>query len=546
MQTLSSATHSWLAWFYKGLLLFGTLILMSRLFELQIIKGAYYHTLADNNRIRHVPIHAARGQVLARNGEILVDNIESQFTVSFSPESGFEKITPEKNSPQEEIITESVRTYPLADKFAHVSGYLGEVNEEEVGKSDPACLEKGPRKIGTLVGRSGLEKQYDCTLRGIDGEELVEVDTFGNKIRVLGRKKPTPGESLATTIDYGLQKIISARLQDKKGVIIASTRKGEILALYSSPSFNPNIFVDPSPLIQDKITETLTDKDLPMFNRAIGGSFHPGSVYKPLVAITALETGAIDQNYTYDDQGFIKIDEFIYNNWYFTQYGGKEGQIDLPRALARSTDTFFYKIGELTGIDNIVEWSRKFNLDKRTNIDLPGEIKSLVPSPEWKKAVKGERWYLGNTYHMSIGQGDLSLTPIAVHMTTTTIANRGQYCPPHISQTTSSDCQDLGISESNIDYVVSGMTAACSEGGTAFPFFDFVADSGLPAGRQAACKTGTAETNEEDETHAWFTVFAPAKDPEIVLTILIEKGGEGSADAAPLAKEILDYWFHNR
>ena len=455
MQTLSSATHSWLAWFYKGLLLFGTLILISRLFELQIIKGAYYHSLADNNRIRHVPIHAGRGQVLARGGEILIDNEESQFAVNFSPESGFDKVAPEKDTSQEEIITESIRTYPLADKFAHVSGYLGEVNEEEVGKSDPDCLEKGPRKIGTLVGRSGLEKQYGCTLRGIDGEELVEVDTFGNKIRVLGRKKPIPGESLATTIDYGLQKIISARLQSKKGVIIASTGNGEILALYSSPSFDPNLFVDPSLLVQDKITAVLTNKDLPMFNRAIGGSFHPGSVYKPLVAITALETGAIDQNYTYDDQGFIKVEDFVYNNWYFTQYGGKEGQIDLPRALARSTDTFFYKIGELTGIDNIVEWSRKFSLDKRTNIDLPGEIESLVPSPEWKKAVKGERWYLGNTYHMSIGQGDLSLTPIAVHMITTTIANRGQYCPPHISQTTPSNCQDLGISESNIDYVIS-------------------------------------------------------------------------------------------
>ena len=185
-----------------------------------------------------------------------------------------------------------------------------------------------------------------------------------------------------------------------------------------------------------------------------------------------------------------------------------------------------------------MEWSHKFNLNKRTNIDLPGEIESLVPSPEWKKAVKGERWYLGNTYHMSIGQGDLSLTPIAVHMIAATIANRGQYCFPHISKNHPQNCQDLKISSSNLDYVISGMTSACSEGGTAFPFFGF-----FP---QAACKTGTAETNEEEATHAWFTVFAPAENPEIVLTILIEKGGEGSADAAPLAKEILDYWFHNR
>lgn len=483
MHSLASTSDSWLSWFFKGLLILGGLILVGRLAELQIIKGAYYESLADNNRLRRIPIHAARGRILDRNGEVLVDNKEVKFTVDFTPKEGFEKKEVTNDTPEKEIITEWQRDYKLGARFAHTSGILGEVDEQEVGKVDPNCQEKGVRVLGTLVGKSGLELRYDCLLRGVDGEELVEVDTFGNKIRVLGRKQSQAGEELHTTIDQGLQKIVSSRLNGEKGAIIATTPSGEVLALYSSPSFDPNLFVQKSSSNQKEITKLLSDENLPLFNRTIGGSYHPGSIFKTLTALAALEDGVIDKSYTYDDQGFIKVNDFTYNNWYFTQYGSTEGVIDLSKAIARSTDTLFYKIGELSGIDNLVKWSRNFKLDQKTGIDLPGEISGLVPSPEWKKAVKGERWFLGNTYHFAIGQGDLSLTPLSAHTIAMTIANQGQLCTPHLSQDKKTDCTDLEIDPKNLDYVIQGMVAACQTGGTAYPFFDF--------SPTVACKTGT-------------------------------------------------------
>jgi penicillin-binding protein 2 len=531
MQSLtSSRSQSWLLWFYKGLIVLGLLILVTRLIELQIIKGAYYHALAEDNRIRRVSVPAPRGKILARGGEVLVTNKELKLAINFSPESGYEKKPATDQTPQEEIIIEWQRSYELGPRFGHLSGYLGEVNQEEVGKVDPNCPEKGPRLLASLIGRSGLEEYYNCLLSGIDGEELVEVDSLGNKIRTIGRKKPLPGTDLHTTIDLGLQKVISSRLKDKRGAIIVSDTKGEILALYSSPSYDPNIFIDTSPQKAKTIQELFSDSTLPLFNRAI---------FKPVTAVAALEEGAIDKDYLYEDTGSIKVNEFEYTNWYFTQYGGVEGLINLERALARSTDTFFYKVGELLGAENLANWAIKFGLDQPTGIDLPGEVAGLVPTPQWKKAVKGERWFLGNTYHMAIGQGDLSITPIEANQIPSIIASGGKLCQPHLVTNRDQDyCRDLNINQETIDTVKKGMISVCAPGGTAFPFFDF--------SPSVACKTGTAETSDEEKTHAWFTVFAPAESPEIILTVLIEEGGEGSADAGPIAREIFDYWFHNR
>jgi penicillin-binding protein 2 len=537
METLiSSKNQSWLSWFFRGLLVLAAFILLGRLAELQIIKGSYFRNLAEGNHIRRVPISAPRGRILARGGEELVGNKEVMLTVQFNPEGGFEKTEAQDSTPEEEVITEWLRNYDLGEKFAHVSGYLSEVNEDEVGKVDPNCEDKGARKLGSWIGRSGLESQYDCLLRGVDGEELLEVDSKGRKVRLLGKKDPIPGQDLRTTIDIGLQKVISSRMMNKKGAIIATDGKGEILAIYSSPTFDPNLFVDPK-RNSDKLNSILEDNNLPLFNRAISGLYHPGSIFKIVTSSAALEEGAIDKDYRYDDQGFIRIDDFTYSNWYFTQYGGTEGSIGLVKAIARSTDTFFYKVGELTGVDNLVKWGQKFGLGAKTGVDLPGETPGLLPSPSWKKAVKGERWFLGNTYHMAIGQGDVSLNPLQGNVITSVVANGGKLCTPHL-QTGPSSCTDLGIKSGNLDLIEEGMIGACSTGGTAYPFFDF--------SPQVACKTGTAETGNEDLTHAWFTVFAPAEDPEIVLTIIIENGGEGSKEAAPIAREILDYWFHNR
>lgn len=492
MQTLATSKReqSWFSWFLRGILILGLLILIGRLVELQLIQGSYYRNLSEGNRIERIKIKAERGKILARGGEYL-------------------------NGPD----------------FAHITGYLAETNETEVGKVDPECIENGTYKLGQIVGRGGLEEQYNCLLTGIDGEELIEVNSLGEWIRIIGTKVPVAGSDIKTNIDYNLQKVIASEMKNKLGSVVATDNKGQVLALYSSPSYDP-----------DDIKNALVDPNLPLFNRAIGGLYHPGSIFKPLVSIAALEDGKIDKNFRYVDNGVVTVESqygnYSYSNWYFSQYGGKEGEIDLTKALARSTDTFFYKIGEAVGINSLVDWMKKFGLTKLTNIDISGEQLSLVPSPDWKEKVKKEKWFLGNTYHFSIGQGDLALTAVGIHRADLAVSNGGKLCSLKIAGDTK--CTDLKIKKENIDLVKEGMKKACQTGGTGFTFFDF---SEKHNGLEVACKTGTAETNEDDKTHAWFTVFAPITNPEIHLTVMVEKSGEGSKVAGPIARKIMDEYL---
>lgn len=522
--------QSWLSWFFRGLLILGALIIFARLAELQIIKGAYFRSLAEGNRIRHVPIVAARGKILDKNGIVIVDNIPVKKTAKFDPLNGYSKVETE-DAPEDEIITEWKRNYVYGGVFGHITGYINEVNADEVNKVDVACPEKGSRPLGSSVGRVGLEQYYDCALRGIDGEELVEVDTVGNRIRTLGRRQPIDGQDIKTTLDYKLQRKISELMSGKNGSVVVSSPNGDIYALYSSPSYDPNLFINQD---NSAIADLLVDKNLPMFNRSIAGTYHPGSIYKIVTATAAINEGEIDESYTYVDTGVITIDEFEYKNWYLTQYGGTEGEINVVRAFARSTDTFFYDVGEKLGAQRLSDWSKKFGLSSLTDLDLTGEVSGLVPSPEWKKAVKGERWFLGNTYHMAIGQGDLAVTPVENHRLAMSVANNGSLCTLGIARTTS--CRFLDLSDKSLETIKKGMKAACDPGGTGAPFFDFEPD--------VACKTGTAETGREDETHAWFSVYAPLDDPKYVVTVLVEKGGEGSKVAAPIARDIMDFIFH--
>lgn len=492
MQTLANSKReqSWLSWFLRGVLILGAFILIARLFDLQIIKGEYYRKLSEGNRIDRIKIKAERGKILSRGGEVL---------------SGPE--------------------------FSHLTGYVAETNEFEVGKIDPDCIEKGPYKLGQIVGRGGLQEYYNCHLTGIDGEELVEVDSMGKKLRTIGVRDPITGSDLKTNIDFNLQVEIAKNFEGKTGSAVATDKNGAVLALFSSPMFDPN-----------DITKSLSDPELPLFNRAIGGLYHPGSIFKQLVLIAALEEGKIDKDFRYNDTGVVTVESpygnYSYTNWYYTQYGGQEGEIDLTKALARSTDTFFYKVGEFVGIDNLVEWSKKFGLTKLTNIDIGGEVQSLVPSPDWKEKVKGEKWFLGNTYHFSIGQGDLALTSVGIHRADLAIANGGKICDLKIVGDTS--CVNLKLKIENLKLVQDGMRKACTVGGTAFTFFDFAQKHN---NLEVACKTGTAETNEDDKTHAWFTVFAPIENPEIALTVMVEKSGEGSKVAGPIARAVFDKYF---
>ena len=488
MQTLatSNRNQSWFSWFLRGVLILGFLVLIGRLVELQIIKGDFYRNLSEGNRIERIKIIAPRGKILARGGEVL-------------------------DGPD----------------FSHILGYFSETNENEVGKIDPDCIEKGPFKLGQIVGRGGLQERYNCELSGVDGEELVEVNSMGEKIRTIGVRNPIAGKDLQTNIDYNLQKVVAKNMQGKTGSVVATDKKGEVLALFSSPSFDPS-----------DIKSALVDSNLPLFNRAIGGLYHPGSIFKPLVAMAALEDKKIDKNFRFVDTGVVVVESiygnYSYTNWYFTQYGGKEGEIDLTKALARSTDTFFYTIGERVGINSLVDWMKRFGLTKLTEIDINGEILSLIPSPDWKEKVKKEKWFLGNTYHFSIGQGDLALTPVGIHRADLSVLNGGKLCNLKIVGDTK--CVNLKLNSENLEYVEKGMEKACSPGGTGYTFFDW---GEKHEGQKVLCKTGTAETNEDGKTHAWFV----ASLDDLVLTVMVEKSGEGSKVAGPVARSIFDEYF---
>lgn len=469
-----------LIWFY-WLLILVIGIFSLRLVYLQILEAKYYRLLADENRIKQEILPAPRGKILDRFGEVI----------------------------------------PLSEANVHVLGYVGEVNEEEADKF----------YLGAVVGKMGLEKQYDQRLRGRDGLSILEQDAQGKILRELRRIEPIQGEALSTTLDAGLQKKTFELLNQRKGaVVVSNPNTGEILALVSSPGFDPK-----------NLTKYLTDKDLPLFNRAISGEYPPGSTFKVVTATAALEEGKIDQTTKIEDTGEIVIGPYHYTNWYFTQYGKKEGWINIVKALARSNDIFFYKLGEYLGINALADWARYFGLGSQTGIDLEGEADGLIPDPEWKEAVLKDQWYLGDTYISAIGQGNILTTPIQINQMMSIIAGRGLLCKPFLVG--EADCRKLDISEKTINLVTEGLKQVCETGGTAWPFFEFPV--------RVAGKTGTAEfgsdvKSEQARTHAWFTGFAPADKPEIAITVLLEGGGEGSYQAAPVAKELLSYWFERQ
>jgi len=513
-----------LYWFY-GIFIIGFLLLAGRLFELQIIFGQKNRAIADGNRIKKIIEPAPRGMIYDRSGREVVRNIPIYKKCIAVDKCQIlareEALKLEAQNKTEDLRLGIGRDYLYGKAVAHVLGYLGEAGEAEVGS--------GEYELGDLVGRTGVEEKYNTVLNGQSGGELIEVDSLGNKIREIGKIAPVSGKDLFLSVDAELSRTAYEAMEGRAGAVVASEAKtGRILALVSSPSFNPN----------EITSQSLNDPTLPFFNRAIGGAYPPGSTFKIVTATAGLEEGKIDAKTIFEDTGQIRVGDFVYKNWYFTQYGKTEGKINLVRAIKRSTDTFFYKVGEWVGPQKLAEWGRVFGLGKKTGIELPGEVGGLVPDPEWKQQNTGERWFLGNTYHFAIGQADLLTTPLQINMMTGVIANNGKLCQPTVLQGSESQCQDLKLKTETLELIKEGMKGVCSTGGTAFPFFDFT-----PA---VACKTGTAEFGDpKNRTHAWLTAFAPVDDPQIVVTVLVEAGGEGSYVAAPIAKKILEVWFNH-
>jgi len=520
--------------YYRAVLIFFFISLLLRLGYLTVIQGRDFRLQAEQNRVIKERTDAARGTIFDRHGEPLA--VDIPYCFYRGQEKNWEECLKLKSS-QEEIEQHFRRYYPLSEAAAHITGHLGEVNLTEV--------EESRYQSGQMVGRSGAEEYYQPLLSGKEGYQLVEVNIKGERIREVGEVEPRGGLGLTLFVDSRLQEKAFDLLGDRPGAIIASNpQNGEILVLASSPSFDPNLFTFKRD--EEMIAQLLSDPSQPFLNRAISARFPPGSIFKLVVGLAALEEGVIDGGTEIEDVGVIKIGDYQYANWYYTQYGKTDGNINVVEAVKRSNDVFFYRLGELLGADKMADWAGKFSLDKRLGVDLPAEVFGFVPTPHWKEEALGEPWFLGNSFHFAIGQGDLAVTPLAINMVTNFFANkRGAFCRPRLADDSRDpDCFEIPSQKQNRDFIFQGMVAACRPGGTASTFFDFEIDG--KAG-QVACKTGTAEFDIDNKrTHAWFTAFAPADDPIISVTVFLQDGGGGAGEAAPLAREILADFFANR
>ncbi len=577
--------------------LFIFLLIISRLFWLQIIKGNEYNLIAKGNRIRQRIIPAERGIIYDRFGTPLVSNI-ANYNLYFIPADlpvnktyVVKQLAKILEKPQEEINTiltsvnsnsyqpvlvtnnlrheqlialktienklpgielnvEPQRKYIESSGLAHLLGYVGKINQEELKDKSNKHY-----RFNDYIGKNGIELFYEDYLKGKDGIQEVEVNASGKTQKILNKINPQIGQDIILSIDLDLQKKITQVLSQalKKNstahgasAIALDPNSGEVLAMVSLPDYDNNYFS--AGILSSAYNNYLKDKNKPLFNRSIAGNYPPGSTFKPLMALAALEEGIITKNKTFLSTGGLRIGKWFFPDW---KYGG-HGRTNVIKAIAESVNTFFYYIGggysNFTGlgVDKIVSYAKKLYLSRKLGIDLPGEATGFLPTREWKEKVKGEPWYIGDTYHLSIGQGDILVTPLQVASYTAAIANGGILYRPHllkiiIDSNSSKDyitpnyilAKNIA-SKDNIDIVRQGLRSAVLKGSARSLQYLPVASAG---------KTGTAQVGGQNNFHAWFTGFAPYKSPKIVLTILVENGGEGSSVSVPVFKEIIDWYF---
>jgi penicillin-binding protein 2 len=525
--------------FCISVLLFFTIFL--RLFHLQIAKGSENRQLAEGNRIQVKRIHAPRGVIYDRNGKILASN-NPGFRLVEGPASPAKR-GEEKSSyiSRDEAIKmevsgdpkfanleiDNLRDYPFKEITSHVLGYISEVTAEELEDLKDQDYHPGDR-----IGRGGVEQTYEKDLRGVDGGEVIEVDSKGVKVRTLRTVDPIPGKSLHLSLDIDLQKIAFAKLQEtvlKTGsccgaVIAEDPETGGILALVSFPSYDPS-----------NVAESLTAPNSPMLNRSLAGVYPPGSVFKVASSLAGLSSGKITPETSYEDTGVISLGPFTFANWFFTEYGKTEGSVNMIKALQRSNDIYFYRLGMAVGEEAIADAAKKLGMGQKSNIDIPGEATGVIPTNAWKVENLGEVWFPGDTLHMAIGQGFVTVTPLEISNMIAAVAS-GRKITPHLNSKISQTETKVDFKKEDLEVIKRGLELVPINGGTAWPFFSFPVPT--------AGKTGTAEFGHpKNRTHAWYTAYAPIDEPKITVTVLVEAGGEGSTVASPIAKEIFRWFF---
>jgi len=578
-------------------------LLVIRMWHLQVIRGDELSQRSENNSVRLRKIRPLRGLIMDTNRQVLVDN-QPSFDIVFVPNrsrniqdmakklknlyeerslaSSMEFPSPgkkrfiapvklEKNINRKKLaVIEThaldlpgvavevvpIRQYLGGEMMAHLIGYTGEVSREDLEKD-----ESGESGIGDITGKNGIEKYLDSYLKGKSGAEQVEVNVLGKEIKLVGRIQPVPGYNVMLTIDASLQKIAWEALKDMRGSVVAmDTRDGSVLALVSTPSFDPNLF-NGGISIED--WENLsTDPSHPMENRAVSGQYPPGSTYKLIVAAAALEEGLITPDTTFFCNGSFELGNRTYRCW---QKKG-HGHVNLHRAIVESCDVYFYNLGKLIGVDKLAEYARGFGLGSASGIDLPREKGGLIPTKQWKLARFRESWQMGETISLAIGQGYNLLTPLQLVNAYAALANGGViYRPRLIKSIETMDGRvirsfepeqkgKIPISQKNMEILRYALWGVVNEnGGTGYALRRKEAD--------VCGKTGTSQVIglPEDEKarkrkinlarfrdHALFVCFAPYKNPEIAVAVIVENAGHGGSVAAPIARKIIDAYFERK
>ena len=575
--------------FFQYLMVAIFLFLLTGFWELQIRNPAMYQERAMQNSIKAIPVLAPRGKILDRDGRVIVDN-HSSFTLYLSRENlkmehlkpiaeGLnldyddlvsrvrrfksrgepqyhpipikEELTPaelafvdshkdENTFPELEVIRTQHRLYPRDGLAAHVIGYVGEVSETELNTPDFARFHQGD-----IIGKDGIEREYNDILMGTDGQRRVEVDSFGNERRVLAEdKEAVPGRNLQLTIDLDLQAVAELTLENRKGAVVAlDPRNGEVLAMVSRPAFDPNLFAG---RIRSKDWGDLVNNpDHPLLNRAIQAQQAPGSTFKPIMALAGLETGAIDDNFHVNCPGGANFYGRYFKCW------GRHGTVGLHEALVHSCDTFFYTVANKMDIDDIARYAEMVGYGHKTGIDLPHEAEGVVPSRKWKIRNFREKWYPGENISVGIGQGATTVTPLQMASAIGGLSIGGMWFQPHLVKDTVHlmPARRSEVNLDNIRKVVSGMYGVVNEGGTGVR-------AHLP-GIPVCGKTGSAQLVSNDalrkgfkqskdmKDNAWFVGFAPCDNPEIVVATLFENGEHGQL-AAPIVRDVIKAYFDKK
>lgn len=563
------------------------LLLIGRTWQLSILDFEHYDKLARNNRIRTVPLIAPRGLIRDRDGRILADNTHAaklllyrediedrQSTLEFLAAglnvdiSDVEKTIAEadnvgpfqpihirsnlsieevaffmsrrSNHPEIRITQEPRRIYPYGDLAAHVLGYIGEVTEKQLSTTEFRDAERGD-----LVGKYGVERSYNPSLTGQDGAISVLVDSRGRPIEEVPRTEPVAGEELQLTLDLDLQQAAEEALGDRAGAVVAlDPRSGEVLAMASRPTFDPNSFSLGIP--EEEWQRLITDPGAPFHNKAIQSALPPGSTFKVFLAQAGLEEGLIDPGTRIFCKGWTNY----YGRVFRCNRASGHGSLSVREAIQRSCNVFFYELGQRLGIDRITTISRRFGLGRKSGLDLHGEAEGIAPSRKWKRAHKGEPWYEGDTISISIGQGLIAMTPHQIARAFGILA-RGNSPAPHLlkgRQPPPSEREGRAPDPEVSRLVREGMWRAVNNWGTA--------RAALVKGFDVCGKTGTAQligrktreklADPEDAQfadNAWFAGFAPRDDAEIVVVVIVQRGGSGGAQAAPIAGRVFDKYY---